>query len=59
MYGVDLGTPGLLRERTGPWLRTRIIGLFSEPSSRLFRTFRDRREQPPPARRPETSFDDY
>ncbi|MFJ4847534.1 hypothetical protein [Streptomyces sp. NPDC088733] len=27
-----MGTPGLLQQRTWPWLRTRILGLLSTDS---------------------------
>lgn len=45
VYGFDIGEPGLLQARTGHWLRLRIIGLLSEPKTRIFRAFRDREEQ--------------
>jgi len=32
MYGIDLAEPGLLRRRSGRWLRVRIIGLRDVPS---------------------------
>ncbi|TYB50234.1 hypothetical protein FXF51_56760 [Nonomuraea sp. PA05] len=57
-YGIDLGTPGLLRQRTGHWLRARILGLLAEPRSRLHRVFRAREQEhsAPPV---QASFDDY
>jgi hypothetical protein len=60
-YGVDLGTPGLLKQRTGHWLRVRILGLLADPNTRLYRVFRAR-EEDQAAGRPradEASFDDY
>lgn len=29
MYGIDVDTPGLLRQRTWRWLQARIVGLLS------------------------------
>ncbi len=29
MYGIDVGAPGLLRERSWRWLKVRILGLLS------------------------------
>ncbi|MFC7869626.1 hypothetical protein ACFUS2_00500 [[Kitasatospora] papulosa] len=37
-YGIDVDQPGLLRERSWRWLRTRIAGLIST-DSRLGRHF--------------------
>ncbi|MFB9209578.1 hypothetical protein ACFFV7_50940 [Nonomuraea spiralis] len=60
LYGIDLGQPGLLRERTGHWLRVRVIGLLSEPRTRLSRAFRARDEEhTSTARAADVSFDDY
>lgn len=59
LYGIDLGQPRLLKERTGHWLRARILGLLSEPRTRLFRALGDRPDQPPAARTADASFDDY
>lgn len=58
-YGIDLGTPGLLKARTGHWLRVRVIGLLSEPRTRLYRMLRARDEQQAPAGVDDASFDDY
>jgi hypothetical protein len=61
-YGIDLGTPGLLKQRTGHWLRMRLLGLLTEPRTRLARAFRARdgeHAQAPPSRRDEANFDDY
>jgi len=32
VYGIDVGEPGLLRERSWRWLRVRILGLISTDS---------------------------
>jgi hypothetical protein len=32
VYGVDVGAPGLLDDRTWRWLRVRILGLLSADS---------------------------
>jgi len=32
VYGIDVGTPGLLRARSWRWLRVRILGLISTDS---------------------------
>ncbi|MCX5362874.1 hypothetical protein OG864_29690 [Streptomyces sp. NBC_00124] len=32
VYGVDVGAPGLLDERSWRWLRLRILGLLSADS---------------------------
>lgn len=58
-YGVDWGDRALRRARTGHWLRVRIIGLLSEPRTRLFRALRDREAGQAPARGDEPGFDDY
>ncbi|MFD4880008.1 hypothetical protein ACFWOB_42520 [Streptomyces sp. NPDC058420] len=42
VYGVDVGAPGLLDERSWRWLRVRIFGLLSA-DSRIQRLF-----NPPP-----------
>lgn len=39
-YGIDLGDRKLLRRRSWPWLRLRILGLVSEPGTRLQRALR-------------------
>jgi len=36
-YSIDLDTPGLTQERSGRWLRTRILGLLRTEGSRLRR----------------------
>lgn len=38
-YGVDVGEPGLLEQRSWRWMRTRILGLLSTPKSRVHRHF--------------------
>src|SRR5690606_17218666 len=60
VYGIDLGQPGLLTERTGHWLRTRILGLLAEPRSRLYRAFRAREQEqnPRPSGGDGPSFDE-
>lgn len=58
-YGVDLGQPGLLKQRTGHWLRVRVIGLLADPKTRLFRMFQARDEQPAVPGRDDISFDDF
>ena len=59
LYGVDLAS-GVWKTRTGPWLRIRVLGLLTEPTTRLFRALRDREEQQPArARDADVSFDDY
>ncbi|AQS72346.1 hypothetical protein B1H29_31650 [Streptomyces pactum] len=45
-YGLDLDTPGLLRERSWRWLCTRLYGLLSA-DSRISRHF-----APPPPKQP-------
>ncbi|MEU4234187.1 hypothetical protein AB0F17_58775 [Nonomuraea sp. NPDC026600] len=51
---------GVWRSRSGPWLRIRVLGLLTEPTTRLFRALRDREEQHPArARDADVSFDDY
>lgn len=32
VYGIDIGTPGILRSRSWRWLRLRILGLLSAES---------------------------
>lgn len=32
VYGIDVGAPGLLRERSWRWLRLRVFGLLSADS---------------------------
>lgn len=39
-YGVDLGDDVLMRARSWPWLRLRVLGLVSEPGTRLQRALR-------------------
>lgn len=39
-YGVDMGDRELLRARPWPWLRLRVLGLVSEPGTRLQRALR-------------------
>jgi len=39
-YGVDMGDRELLRARSWPWLRLRVLGLVSEPGTRLQRALR-------------------
>jgi hypothetical protein len=46
---VDLGAPGLLRARSGRWLRTRILGLLSR-ESRLRRAIYPPEKVPEPRR---------
>lgn len=60
LYGVDLAS-GVWQSRSGPWLRIRVLGLLTEPSTRLFRVLRDRDHQHEQAhtRADESSFDDY
>lgn len=36
-FGIDLADHDLLRQRTWPWLRSRIAALVSEPGTRLQR----------------------
>ncbi|MEV0114464.1 hypothetical protein AB0H77_14605 [Streptomyces sp. NPDC050844] len=51
VYGIDLGAPDLLRERSWRWLRLRILGLLSA-ESRLSRHFAP--PEPKPRRTPRT-----
>jgi len=39
-YGIDMGDRDLLRSRSWPWLRLRVVGLVSEPGTRLQRALR-------------------
>jgi hypothetical protein len=39
-YGIDMGDKELLRARSWPWLRLRVVGLVSEPGTRLQRALR-------------------
>ncbi|WP_327671819.1 MULTISPECIES: hypothetical protein [unclassified Streptomyces] len=48
VYGLDLSTPGLLRERSWRWFRIRLWGLVSA-DSRISRHF-----QPPEPKGPRT-----
>ncbi|MFI7532574.1 hypothetical protein [Streptosporangium sp. NPDC049376] len=57
-YGVDLGEPGLLRARTGAWLRVRVLGLLTEPKSRIFRVLRAEREPDVSTPADQAEFDD-
>ncbi|WP_416962974.1 hypothetical protein [Streptomyces sp. Agncl-13] len=49
-YGVDVGAPGLLDERSWRWLRVRIFGLLST-DSRIQRLF----NPPPEPKKPRRS----
>ncbi|MFE7017554.1 hypothetical protein ACFVAQ_45045 [Streptomyces sp. NPDC057651] len=51
VYGIDVGAPGLLAERSWRWLRVRILGLLSA-ESRLARRLTPEPETPRAARRP-------
>ncbi|GHH67635.1 hypothetical protein GCM10017673_14960 [Streptosporangium violaceochromogenes] len=58
-YGVDLEEPGLLRARTGRWLRVRVLGLLADPRTRIFRVLRSEREPDAEVSGPPLGFDDY
>jgi hypothetical protein len=57
---VDLAS-GVWQSRTGPWLRVRVLGLLTEPKTRLFRVLRERDHEQAGehAGADESSFDDY
>ncbi|OUC99347.1 hypothetical protein CA984_03665 [Streptosporangium minutum] len=59
VYGVDLEQPGLLKARTGRWLRVRVLGLLADPKTRIFRVLRAEREPDAPAATDVSDFDDY
>ncbi|WP_326637270.1 hypothetical protein OG884_26490 [Streptosporangium sp. NBC_01755] len=44
---MDVEQPGLLRARTGRWLRVRVLGLLADPKTRIFRVLRAEREPEP------------
>jgi hypothetical protein len=47
------------QSRSGPWLRVRVLGLLTEPKTRLFRVLRERDHEQAGEHADESSFDDY
>ncbi|MFD0886767.1 hypothetical protein ACFQ08_19645 [Streptosporangium algeriense] len=55
---MDLEEPGLLRARTGRWLRVRVLGLLADPNTRIFRVLRAEREPDASTPADQAEFDD-